>query len=77
MCVPVIVGATVARPSSVTPLRVTISLASSSIELADVMTEPSDGAADEMLGAVLSIRMLERTAVPTLPSESVATVRRS
>jgi hypothetical protein len=61
----------------VTPLRVTISLASSSIELADVMTEPSDGAADEMLGAVLSIRMLERTAVPTLPSESVATVRRS
>ena len=76
-CVPVIVGATVARPSSVMLLSVTISLASSTIELAEATTEPSAGVAAVMLGAVLSIRMLVRTEVPTLPSASTAVARMS
>ena len=77
MCVPVIVGATVARPSRVMPVSVTISLASSTIELAAATVAASAGVAVVMLGAVLSIRMLVRTDVPTLPRASTAFARMS
>ena len=74
---PVMTGATVPEPSSVTFVGVVGSLTTSSIELAEATVEPSAGVEERRIGAVLSIRMLGRVSWDVLPSESDTTARRS
>ncbi len=77
MVVPLMTGATVALPSSVTPIGVAASLVTSEIELAEVTVEPSVGVDEMTRGAVLSIRMPVTTSTEELPSESETVARRS
>ena len=64
-------GAGAAAPSSSAPGATTGSLAVRTIWLADAETEPSAGAEETRVGAMLSKRTFARTeAVEGLPSES-------
>ena len=74
---PVIVGATVGFPSSVTPVSVTTSLVSKAIELAVAGAVPSSGADVTIVGSVLSIRTFVATSLPWLLNASTATARMS
>ena len=68
---PEMTAAGAAAPSSSTPSTVTGSLAVRTIWLADAETEPSAGAEETRVGAVLSNRTFARTeAVDGLPTES-------
>ena len=77
MVVPLITGATVAAPSSVTLTGVTDSLVTSVIELADGTVEPSAGEEETIRGGVLSMRMPLTTSLDELPKLSHTVARRS
>src|ERR687887_813774 len=77
MVVPLMTGATVALPSSVTPTGVACSLVTSEIELAEPTVEPSAGDEDTTRGAVLSTRIPATTSTDELPKESDTVARRS
>src|SRR4051812_39246798 len=77
MCVPLITGATVAPPSSVTPTGVAASLATRPIAAAELRVEPSAGLDETRRGAVLSTRTPDTTSWDELPRLSVTVARRS
>jgi hypothetical protein len=77
MWVPLITGATVAPPSSVTPRGVAGSLATSEIAFAEPTADPSAGFEETTWGAVLSTRTPVTTSCEELPRVSVTVARRS
>ncbi|OLE01871.1 MAG: hypothetical protein AUG91_00100 [Actinobacteria bacterium 13_1_20CM_4_69_9] len=74
---PLITGATVALPSSVTATGVAGSFVTREIAPAEPTDEPSAGLDDTTCGAVLSIRTPETTFHEVLPRLSVTVARRS
>ena len=75
--VPLITGATVPTPSSVTADGVTASLVTSSTEAAESTRAPSAGVEETTCGAVLSTRSPVRTLVDVFPEPLETTARKS
>ena len=77
MFVPFTIGATVALPSSVTPMGVAGSLVTRPMALADGTVVPSPGVEETTRGAVLSMRIAVTTSADVLPRLSETVARRS